>query len=130
MFLKISQNYQENTSARVSFLMNLQACNFIKKETLAQMFSFEFYEIFQTKFLKKTSGGCFYGFLINDFDHILANCWDRMIFWSRWKLKVQSCRWRGTNKWSLSCFKSMQACNQEFFRAGQVSENKATSINI
>ena len=36
VFLEISQNLQENTSARVSF--------FIKKETLAQVFSWEFCE--------------------------------------------------------------------------------------
>ena len=40
VFLKISQNSQENTCARVSFLTKLQAsvCNFIKKETLAQVY--------------------------------------------------------------------------------------------
>ena len=39
-----SQNWQKNTCARVSFLITLQAwaCSFIKKETLAQMFSCEF----------------------------------------------------------------------------------------
>ena len=44
MFLKISQNSQENTCARASFLLKLQALssNFIKKETLAQLFPFEF----------------------------------------------------------------------------------------
>ena len=50
--LKISQNSQENTCGRVSFLIKLQAkaCNFIKKETLAQVFSYEFYEIFKSTF--------------------------------------------------------------------------------
>ena len=49
VFLKISQNSQESTHARVSFLIKLQpeACNFIKKETLAQVFSCEFCEIFK-----------------------------------------------------------------------------------
>ena len=44
MFLEISQNSQENTCARVSFLIKLpaEACNLIKKETLAQLFSSEF----------------------------------------------------------------------------------------
>ena len=37
MFLEISQNSQENTCARGS------ACNFIKKETLAQLFTSEFF---------------------------------------------------------------------------------------
>ena len=46
MFLQISQNSQENTCARVSFLIKLQAeGNFMKKETLAQKFSCEFCEI-------------------------------------------------------------------------------------
>ena len=40
VFLETSQNSQENTSAKVSFLIKL-ACTFIKKETLAQLFSCE-----------------------------------------------------------------------------------------
>ena len=44
VFLEISQNSQGNTCARVSFLKKLQAeaCNFIKKETVAQVFSCKF----------------------------------------------------------------------------------------
>ena len=47
VFLEISQNSQEKTSARDSFLIKLQdeACNFIKKESLAYVFSCEFCEI-------------------------------------------------------------------------------------
>ena len=42
VLLEIPQNSHENTSARVSFLIKLQeACNFIKKETLAEVFSRE-----------------------------------------------------------------------------------------
>ena len=50
VFLESSQNSQENTCTRV-FLLNKvadlrpQACNFIKKETWAQVFSCEFCEI-------------------------------------------------------------------------------------
>ena len=53
MFLEIPQNSQENTCARVSFLIKLQAeaCNFIKKEALTQVFSCEFYENFRNTFL-------------------------------------------------------------------------------
>ena len=52
VFLRISQNSQENTCARASFLIKLQsACNFIKKETLVQVFSCEFCN---------TCGGCFW----------------------------------------------------------------------
>ena len=44
VFLKISQNSQENTCARVSFS---------KKETLTQAFSCEFLEIFKNTFFTK-----------------------------------------------------------------------------
>ena len=47
VFLKSSQNSQENNCARVSFLIKLQDCRFIKKETVAQVFSFEYCEIFK-----------------------------------------------------------------------------------
>ena len=61
VFLKISQNSQENTCARVTFLIKLQAsaCNFIKKATLAQVFSCEFCEILGTPFLNDISGQLF-----------------------------------------------------------------------
>ena len=45
VFLEISQNLQENTCARV---------NFIKKETLAQVFSCEFCEISKNTFSSRT----------------------------------------------------------------------------
>ena len=56
VFLQISQNLQENTFARVSFLIKLQtsACNFIKKETLVQVFYCEFYKISQNNFSHRT----------------------------------------------------------------------------
>ena len=52
MFSEILQNSQENTYARVSFLIKLKAdpCNFIRKETLAQVFSSEFCEITKNTF--------------------------------------------------------------------------------
>ena len=47
MFLEISQNSQENACARISFLIkNL----FIKKETLAEVLSCEFYKISKNTF--------------------------------------------------------------------------------
>ena len=56
MFLEISQNSQQNTSARVSFLIKLQAwaCNFIKSETLTQVISFKFCEISKNTFSYRT----------------------------------------------------------------------------
>ena len=49
-FLEISQNSQENACVRDSFIIKLQACNFIKKESLAQVFSCEFCEISKNSF--------------------------------------------------------------------------------
>ena len=58
MFLEISQNSLENTCARASFLIKLQAeaCNFTKKETLAQVFSCEFYKISRNTFFTEHFG--------------------------------------------------------------------------
>ena len=54
VFLKSSQNSQKNICARVSFLIKLQAaCIFIKKETLAQVFSWECCEIFNIIYFEK-----------------------------------------------------------------------------
>ena len=52
VFLNVSQNPQENTFARLSFLVKLQAstCNFIEKGTLAQAFSDELCEILKNTF--------------------------------------------------------------------------------
>ena len=57
LFWKILQNSPENICARVSFLIKLQAsaCNFIKKETLAQVFSCEFYEISRNSFFYRSA---------------------------------------------------------------------------
>ena len=52
MFLDISQNSQENTCTKVSFLGT--AFNFIKRETLAQVFSWEFCEISKNTFFCRT----------------------------------------------------------------------------
>ena len=55
VFLEMLQNSQENTCARVSFLINLpETCNFIKKESLAQVFYCEFCEISKSTFLHRT----------------------------------------------------------------------------
>ena len=46
VFFKISQNSQENTCVRAYF-------NFIKKETMAHVFSCEFYRILKNIFFKE-----------------------------------------------------------------------------
>ena len=46
VFLEISQNSEENNCTRASF----QACNFIKEETLSQVFFCEFWETFKNLF--------------------------------------------------------------------------------
>ena len=56
VFLEISQNSLENTCARVSISIKLQASfNFIQKETLAQVFSCEIFEISKNTFSYRTS---------------------------------------------------------------------------
>ena len=116
MFLRISQNSQENICARVSFLkvlrtrcftehlqwlllklkianLNLrpgtEAWNFIKKETLAQVFSWEFCEIFKEHlFIWNTFGGCFYFFCIVLIYYVicsLTHFWSMFPFYSPWK---------------------------------------------
>ena len=60
VFLIIWKNSQEYTCVRASFLIKLQAsaCNFIKKETLAQtlahVFSCEFFKVFKNSFFYRT----------------------------------------------------------------------------
>ena len=51
--IKILQNLQENICARVSY-SGLNACNFIKKETLAQAFPLNFVKLIRTPFLYNT----------------------------------------------------------------------------
>ena len=54
-FVKVLQNLQQNTCARVSFQIKLQAevCNFIEKESHAQVFSCAFCESFKKCFFIK-----------------------------------------------------------------------------
>ena len=81
MFLEISQNSQENTCARVSFLIKF------KKETLAQVFSCEYCEIskdtFFTEHLRATaSENRFLFWLVTFADVILSiNSIDKTKFW-------------------------------------------------
>ena len=49
------QNSEENTCARDSFLIKFQSCNFIRNESLVQVFSSEFCEISKNIFFYGTS---------------------------------------------------------------------------
>ena len=82
MFLKISQNSQENTCASVSFLIKLQAkaevaCNFIKKKTLAQVFSCAFWEMHfeNTYFTEQLFHENSYRYLAVNLDKYLVGFW-------------------------------------------------------
>ena len=58
-------NSLENTCATVFFLIKLQApCNFIKKETLAQVFSCDFCEISKNTFFTEHLHATFFYYLI------------------------------------------------------------------
>ena len=56
LFSKFSTNSQENACGRVFFKHScrLEACNFTKKETLAQVLSCQFFEIFKNTFFYRT----------------------------------------------------------------------------
>ena len=58
MFFKISENTRENTTVGVFFIIKLhpRPVVFIKKQTLVQVFSCEFQEIFKNIFLLNISG--------------------------------------------------------------------------
>ena len=88
VFLEISQNSQENTCVRASFLIKLQAqaCNFIKKETLTQVLPYEFCEILRAPFLQNTSGRLLLGFY--DYSHPMHQ---RVLFWRLLKIKKHCC---------------------------------------
>ena len=58
VFLEISQNSQENTCARVSFLVKLQAASatLLKKRLWHRCFPVTFVKFLRTPFLQNTSG--------------------------------------------------------------------------
>ena len=60
-FLTISADNNQQRLLDVTGFRSIkeEACNFIKKETLAQVVSSEFCEISKSIFLQSTSGGCF-----------------------------------------------------------------------
>ena len=55
MLLKILQNSQENICAKASFLIKFrpEACSIIRKENLAQVFSWEFCETFKNTYFEE-----------------------------------------------------------------------------
>ena len=87
--LKISQYSEGNTCATISLLIQLKVSgNFIKKEALAQVFSYEFCEIFKNTFFidyqrwllfETFSFGLFSvitKIFVADFEHVFV-CWER-----------------------------------------------------
>ena len=76
VFLEISQNLQENTCARVSFLIKLQ--------TLAQVFSCEFCEISKNTFSYRTPLVTVSDIITYQFHHYLSSwfsTFEPSIFW-------------------------------------------------
>ena len=61
VFLKISQNSQENICARALFLIKLQAtlASLLKKRLWHKCFPVNFAKFLRTPFLQNTSSGCF-----------------------------------------------------------------------
>ena len=61
VFVEISQNSQENTWARVSFLITLQApATLLKKRLWLRCFPMHFVKFLRVPYLENTSGGSFY----------------------------------------------------------------------
>ena len=87
VFLKISQDYHENTCAGVSFLISgrTRPATLLKKQTLAQTFSFEICKIFKKTFFYRAPQVTASEMWINQTHHclqsvrnvfiILAKCW-------------------------------------------------------
>ena len=92
--LKNFTNSQKNTCARVSFLIKLQASgNFIKKETLVQVSSYEFCKIFKNTFLQNTSSGCFsniFSFYLSSviFQVSVADSEHVFLSWERYRITI------------------------------------------
>ena len=75
VFLEISQNSQKKTCARVSLFNKVQAssCNFIKKETLAQVLSCQFCKISKNTFSYRTLPVTASSFLIKPLFYLTEN---------------------------------------------------------
>ena len=73
LFLRISQNFQASTCARVSFLIKLQALglnlNLLKKRVWHWYFSVNYARFLRTPFLLNTSGSCFWNGLMRKVPH-------------------------------------------------------------
>ena len=74
MFLEVSQNLQENTRARFYFLIKLQPCSFIKKQTLEQGFSWEFCELPKNTFSQRTAPAAAFEEMFTDARHGHYGC--------------------------------------------------------
>ena len=84
-FFKIPQNSQENTCVRVSFLISCrpETYNFIKKETLAQVFSCEFCEIFKSIFFTehlRMNASTFRKVILKNFVKFTLKTCDKLLF--------------------------------------------------
>ena len=94
MLLEISQNSQENTSVRVSFLTKLQisACNFIKKSLQHRCFPVNLAKFLRAPFLQNTSGQLLFDLItyirlmLKDFDFFF-NKYQKQLSWGAAKIK-------------------------------------------
>ena len=89
VFLEILPNLQENTCARVSILIKLQAWgrNFIKTETVAKVFSHEFSEIsknaYFTEYVWATASNKRY-IMVRRLMNISLTVVNNRFFWEWW----------------------------------------------
>ena len=78
VFLEISQNSQENTCARVSFIIKMQVwpATLLKKRLWHRCLPVNFVKSLRTPYLQNTCGGCFWFFLIGPWFIRIFRLWN------------------------------------------------------
>ena len=107
VFLEISQSSQENTCARVCFLIGLRPSTLFKKETLAHVFSWEFCEISKNTFAEHLWWLLLKNlFLLRYFPRNLRKFSEKFLFGALWR----ATKWNNNNNNNINrTVKSMQS---------------------
>ena len=90
----------------------IQACNFIKRETLAQVFSCEFYEIFKNTFLTEHLRWLLLTFYSESTLRSFRTSCSKQEQYLKFKLTVTSWKYSRSNKFSLLCCRFLDSFNE------------------
>ena len=102
MSLRISENSQDNTCARVSFFHKVSGpSTFLQKETLAKVFSCEFFEIFKNTFFTEHLRWLLLKLVIAQYLRVIVtnifrrNCWQMFLqlYWKGGPTQAFSCEY-------------------------------------